>query len=178
MIHTDLSKIIIVDTETTGLGKTDEILQLSVIDGLGNVLWDRYYRPLNHTSWYYAQKVNHISPEFVADKPNIAEDSEEIISLFREYELILGYNTKFDLRMLANNIQQFNELELKSEDVHNLYRKYETENLMPHLEKHDLGSVSSFLGFVTEENESMHNSLTDVKATLFIYKRILQALSN
>ena len=178
MIHTDLSRILIVDTETTGLGKTDEILQLSVIDGLGNVLWDRYYRPLNHTSWYYAQKVNHISPEFVADKPNIAEDSAEIISLFREYELVLGYNTKFDLRMLANNIQQFNELEINSEDVHNLYRKYETENLVPHLEKHDLGSVSSFLGFVTEENESMHNSLTDVKATLFIYKKILQVLSN
>ncbi|WP_281072592.1 hypothetical protein [Succinivibrio dextrinosolvens] len=49
---------------------------------------------------------------------------------------------------------------------------------MPNLEKHDLGSVSSFLGFVPEENEAMHNSLTDVKATLFIYKKILQALSN
>ena len=35
MIHTDLSKILIVDTETTGLGNTDEILQLSIIDGLG-----------------------------------------------------------------------------------------------------------------------------------------------
>jgi len=178
LIHTDLSKILIVDTETTGLGNTDEILQLSVIDGLGNVLWNRYYRPLNHTSWYYAQKVNHISPEFVADKPSIAEDSEDIIELFRGYELVLGYNTKFDLRMLSNNIKKFNELDLNSGDVHNLYRKYETEKIMPHLEKHDLGSVSSFLGFVPEENEAMHNSLTDVKATLFIYKKILQALSN
>ena len=35
MIHTDFSKILILDTETTGLANTDEILQLSVIDGLG-----------------------------------------------------------------------------------------------------------------------------------------------
>ncbi len=178
MIHTDLSNILILDTETTGLANTDEILQLSVIDGIGNVLWDRYYRPQNHTSWYYAQKVNHISPEFVADKPNIAEDSEEIIEMFRSCELVLGYNTKFDLRMLENNIPQFNELVLNSEDVHNLYRKYEHEKLLPNLEKHDLGSVSSFLGFVPNDNEAMHNSLTDVKATLYIYKKILQVLSN
>lgn len=178
MIHTDFSNILILDTETTGLANTDEILQLSVIDGLGNVLWDRYYQPQNHTSWYYAQKVNHISPEFVADKPYITEDSEDIIELFRSCELVLGYNTKFDLRMLKNNVPQFQELDLKSDDVHNLYRKYENENKLPNLEKHDLGSVSSFLGFVPEENEEMHNSLTDVKATLFIYKKILQVLSN
>ncbi|SFS38630.1 DNA polymerase-3 subunit epsilon [Succinivibrio dextrinosolvens] len=178
MIPTDLSNILILDTETTGLSNTDEILQLSVIDGLGNVLWDRYYRPLNHTSWYYAQKVNHISPEFVADKPNIAEDAEKLIELFRGCELVLGYNTNFDLRMLCNNVPQFNELVLKSEDVHNIYRKYEKESKLPHLEKHDLGSVSSFLGFIPEDNEAMHNSLTDVKATLFIYKKILKVLSN
>lgn len=31
----DLSKIIVFDTETTGLGQDDEVLQLSIIDGTG-----------------------------------------------------------------------------------------------------------------------------------------------
>lgn len=176
MIHSDLSDILIIDTETTGLGNTDEILQLSIIDGLQNVILDRFYRPANHTSWYYAQKVNHISPEMVADKPHIEADAEEIMEIFENHSLVLGYNTKFDLRMLENNIQGFKELDVKFEDVHNLYRKLENQNKMPLLPKHDLTSVSSALGFQLTENEIMHNSLTDVKATLFIFKKIIEVL--
>ncbi|WP_295364553.1 3'-5' exonuclease [uncultured Succinivibrio sp.] len=176
MLNTDLSDIIIIDTETTGLANSDEVLQLSIIDGNENIIWDRFYKPSNHTSWYYAQKVNHISPEMVANKPSIETDAEEIKEIFASHSLVLGYNTKFDLRLLENNIEGFKDLEIKFEDVHNLYRKCENLKKTPQLEKHDLTSVSATLGFKLAENDFMHNSLTDVKATLFIFKKIIEFL--
>ena len=176
MKKNELSDILIIDTETTGLANSDEILQLSIIDGNENIILDRFYKPSYHTSWYYAQKVNHISPEMVADKPSIETDAEEIKEIFASHSLVLGYNTKFDLRMLENNIEGFKDLEIKFEDVHNLYRKCENLKKIPQLEKHDLTSVSTTLGFKLAENDFMHNSLTDVKATLFIFKKIIEFL--
>lgn len=44
-----MSKKIVIDTETTGLNaKTDELLQVSIIDTDGNVLFDSYFKPTRH----------------------------------------------------------------------------------------------------------------------------------
>ena len=41
-----MSKKIVIDTETTGFNaKTDELLQVSIIDTDGNVLFDSFFKP-------------------------------------------------------------------------------------------------------------------------------------
>lgn len=58
--------IICLDTETTGLNHyDDEILQLSIIDGSGAILFSEYVKPVHHECWTDAEKVNHISPSMV-----------------------------------------------------------------------------------------------------------------
>ena len=62
----DLLNIICLDTETTGLNHyDDEILQLSIIDGSGAILFSEYVKPVHHECWTDAEKVNHISPSMV-----------------------------------------------------------------------------------------------------------------
>ena len=51
------------DTETAGFySGWDELLQVSVIDGEGYVLFDRLIKPSRRKKWPYAQRVHGISP--------------------------------------------------------------------------------------------------------------------
>lgn len=60
--------IICLDAETTGLNLyDDEILQLSIIDGSGAILFSEYVKPVRHERWTDAEKVNHISPSMVKE---------------------------------------------------------------------------------------------------------------
>ena len=74
------NKYIIIDTETTGFHPYDgdELLQVSIIDTDGNVLFDEYFKPQHRTEWKEAEQVNGISPEMVADRPAISEKISEI----------------------------------------------------------------------------------------------------
>ena len=55
----DKSKILVFDTETTGLGATvNEILQITILDGNGSILFDSYIKPKAKKSWPSAQIIN------------------------------------------------------------------------------------------------------------------------
>ena len=95
---------IVVDTETTGLSLdgSDEILQLSIIDAAsGSPLYNGYFHPIAHTSWDGAEKINHISPESLSDKPYFIEEKNKIQNLFFKAHKIIGYNTDFDIDFLS-----------------------------------------------------------------------------
>ena len=45
--------------------------------------------------------VNHITPEMVANAPNIIEVKQEINKIINSANVIVGYNTDFDLSFLS-----------------------------------------------------------------------------
>lgn len=94
---------IVIDTETTELNAdTDELLQVSIIDGQGNTLFNSYIKPLYTDNWNKAMAVNHITPETVATAPNILEVKQEISRIINSAHTIIGYNVDFDLGFLSN----------------------------------------------------------------------------
>ena len=99
------NKYIIIDTETTGFHPYDgdELLQVSIIDTDGNVLFDEYFKPQHRTEWKEAEQVNGISPEMVADRPAISEKISEINAIIENSDTIIGYNTQFDIGFLKAN---------------------------------------------------------------------------
>ena len=44
------SRILVLDTETTGFKADDEVLQVSMVDANGKVLLNQYFRPEHKTS--------------------------------------------------------------------------------------------------------------------------------
>ena len=95
------SRIVFVDTETTGLNKqTDEILSIAAVDGEGTVKMDEMFHPRHRKRWSDATKINGITPEMTIGKPILPEKKIEIENIFNDADVIVGWNLPFDLRML------------------------------------------------------------------------------
>lgn len=162
------NKYIVLDTETTGLNAAeDELLQVSIIDEEGNVLFDSYIRPTQHTEWAEAERVNHITPEMVDNSPTIEEVMPEINNILKRYDKIVGYNVRFDADFLKNNGAEFadNTNFVDSMKIFSLY--FSADN-----KRCKLTEAADYFCYDWSEHEEAHNSLGDCYATLYVYKKL------
>lgn len=173
------NKYIVLDTETTGLNAAeDELLQVSIIDEEGNVLFDSYIRPTQHTEWAEAERIHHITPEMVADAPTIAEVMPEINDIFKRYDKIVGYNLKFDKAFLENNGAEF--LNAEYADVMKMFAPIygEWNDQRGSYKWQKLTTAADYYGYDWSEHKEAHNSLGDCYATLHVYKEINEVIKN
>lgn len=164
-------KIIALDTETTGFKPTDEVLQLSVLDGNGKELMNQYFKPEHTKSWESAEKCNHISPEFVTDKPSLLSQKEKIESLLKNADVIVGYNTGFDIKMLEQNginvpkDKRYVDIMIPYAEVKGVKNEYGKPKWFK------LIDCAKEYGFPEAD---FHNSLGDTKATLHCYNEMMK----
>lgn len=92
-----MTKFLFIDTETTGVKVEDEILEVSVVDAAGEVIFTSLVKPTGKTEWAEAQAIHGISPEEVANAPAIGELVETIRAVC-EGATVVMYNAKFDSR--------------------------------------------------------------------------------
>lgn len=166
-IDLDPASIICLDTETTGVSPGDEILQLSIMDGRGEVLFNEYIRPTAHETWPEAQRIHGITPEMVADKPTIAEYLPRITEIIGNARLIVGYNMQFDLSFLrrahirvpkeTNTFDVMFEFAEIYGEWNDYFQDYRWQKLCV---------CADYFGY---EGSAFHDSLEDVRATLFCY---------
>ena len=172
------NNIIVFDTETTGLSPEsgDEMLQLSIIDGDGNVLFDEYLKPQQKTEWTEAMKVNGITPDFVADKKSVSDYIKRIQAIFNSADVIVGYNTQFDIRFvkavgieineqteIVDVMQDFAEI---YGEINEKYGGYKWQKLIKCADYYDFDWSST--------GTHAHDSLGDTYATLHCYKKIYE----
>ena len=90
--------LVVLDTETTGLGQRDQIVQVAVIDGTGEPLLVRLVRPTVPIP-PDASRVHGITADTVKDAPTFPEVYAELTAVLRD-QTIIAYNAEFDRRML------------------------------------------------------------------------------
>ena len=164
---------IVIDTETTGLNAAeDELLQVSIIDNEGAVLFDSYIRPTQHTEWAEAERVNHITPEMVANSPTIEEVMPEINDILKRYDKIVGYNVRFDADFLKHNGAKF--LNAEYADAMKMFAPIygEWNDQRGSYKWQKLTIAADYYGYDWSEHKEAHNSLGDCYATLFVYDKI------
>ena len=169
-------KQIVIDTETTGFNAYDgdELLQVSIIDTDGNVLFDEYFKPQHLTEWKEAEQVNGISPEMVAERPAISEKISEINAIIEKADTIIGYNTQFDIAFLkANGAIVPDDIETIDvmEDFAVIYGEWNSYRDGYKWQK--LTTAADYYGYDWNKRaETAHNSLGDCFATLYVYKKL------
>ena len=168
-------KTLIYDVETTGLSSySDEILQLSIIDDDGNVLFNEYIKPVHKKKWDKAMKVHGISPAKVSECHTIDFYTDKIKAIFDNYERIVGYNNiNFDNGFLerigidfSNKIQydvmlEFAEIYGKWNDFYGDYKWQKLDTCAAYYD-FDWSTIK----------EGAHNSLGDCYATLHCFKKM------
>jgi DNA polymerase-3 subunit epsilon len=91
---------VILDTETTGLGLTDEVIQIGIIAPDESVLLDSLVRPLKRQSIPAAAAAVHgITIEQLAGAPSFPELAPRLEEILRERRVI-AYNAEYDRRLI------------------------------------------------------------------------------
>ena len=91
--------VLILDTETTGMGNTAEVIELSVINTKGETLLDTLIEPRAKRMNPYAQRVHGISYSMLKGAPKWTEVLPQL-SEIADKRTILAWNASFDARML------------------------------------------------------------------------------
>lgn len=88
------------DTETTGLGKADEVIEVAVVNTAGVVIFESFVKPRYAEVGLQAFQVYRIGPKQLAEAspfPALWRAFSETI----KGRNIVAYNAAFDLRMLS-----------------------------------------------------------------------------
>lgn len=95
---------VIIDTETTGRGNSDEVVEICAMRLDSEVLLNQRIRPTEKRSIpVEAREVHGISMADLQDAPTIDEIEDAIFGLFTKYKVLI-YNAVFDLRLLRQSL--------------------------------------------------------------------------
>jgi len=100
-----LGNFVILDTETTGLGRDDEVVELGIIDSEGKILYQSLFLPQKQIHWA-ASKVNGLTNEDLADAP-LFQDEWENIKRAVGNKIIVGHNISFDKKLITQTLQRY-----------------------------------------------------------------------
>lgn len=171
-------KAIVIDTETTGLNAgVDELLQVSIIDDEGKTLFNSYIKPSKTKSWDSAMAVNHITPEMVANAPDIAKIKQEICQIINSAGIIIGYNTYFDLGFLSAAGIEFEQQQIVDimQDFAPIYGEWND-----YYESYKWQKLTTCANYYNYNwgDDTAHDSLADCRATLYCYLQIISDKEN
>lgn len=161
---------LVVDTETTGLNPhRDEVLSVSIIDNMGQILFDRRFGTIRNQHWDAAQAVHGIAPTDVAGLEPLNAWCSHISKILKTADTLVGYNLEFDLAFFeAASIavpKNIPHIDVMHEFAH-LHGLHTSRH--PHGKWTTLASCARHYGYTF----TAHSSLEDARATLYCFNCI------
>lgn len=154
--------VLILDTETTGFYKTDQVIELGIIDLDGNILFEEKFKPTVPISIGATQAHGITKQDLLYC--STWKDSHQRIAALLKNKLVLAYNSNFDYRLMQQTAQAFN-CQLPY---------FEVQDVMKHA-KVETGSKKNIsLATVTGETNQSHRAVDDCLLTLKYIKQITQ----
>lgn len=188
------SYLITFDTETTGLSKTDKIVQLSSIKS--RILKDEKGNPICKDGLLRLEEVDRFDelvnpfPNFMSDEATIITGitmdmlhdrpkEDIIIPKFMDFcgddFVFMGHNSPFDIGKINSACERLFRPE--EFDVSEHIDTLKLARAMLRLKDNSLSSCAKHFN-LTNENDEFHNSMFDVEMTLELGKRLLAQLLN
>ena len=119
--------VLLIDTETTGLSGRDEIIEVAIIDTLGERQFHSLVLPRQPIS-SGAYRVHGLTTQFLASEgaPTWSQIHADLVAVLESASLILGWNVGFDQRMFLQTARRYRKrvpLALRN-DWHDLIPAY------------------------------------------------------
>ncbi|WP_165391522.1 3'-5' exonuclease [Fluviicoccus keumensis] len=100
-----LTKVLYLDTETTGLDEGAEIIEIAILDVTGNVLLDSLVKPTSPIS-DAASKVHGIMMPMLDDAPSWKQLACKVKTLL-DGQIVVAHNAEFDARMILQSCLKY-----------------------------------------------------------------------
>ena len=102
-----MNRFAVIDTETTGFGKTDRILEIGIVLVDGNEIVQEWETLINPERDISNSNIHGITSELVSIAPTFSEVIDEI-SGFLDGRIFVAHNVAFDTRMLKQEFVKAN----------------------------------------------------------------------
>ena len=161
--YAEKGRVVVFDTETTGISDQDEIIQFAAVEYVGGELtrtFDRYVVPrcMIHPE---AEAVHHITMPFLVEHGIPATQAlEEFFDFLGNGALLVGHNLRFDFRMLQAECRKY-EFEASPSGISYCDTLAFARKTVPGLEHYRLSYLVEALNLA---GVNSHNALDDAKA--------------
>ena len=161
-------QIAVIDFETTGI-EQPEVLQAAIIDGDGKPLLNNLYCPERVTAWPDAERVHGIKPIDVQGRISFRSVVPRVTEILNAADVVLAYNAAFELRILSEygvrfKHDSFVDPMLMFAEVYGEWNAYHGNYRWQ-----KLTTAADYYGY----DFDAHDALGDVKATLYIFRRMI-----
>jgi DNA polymerase-3 subunit epsilon len=162
----------VIDTETTGIGKRDEVVQIGVIDKNGEVVLDTLVKPTQRVP-QGAINVHGISNEMLVEAPTFA-DVYTMLSMKLAGAPLVAYNMDFDWRILQQTATLYKLPMLRVGKRHCAMKQYAAFRGVWNLKRrsytwHSLSKAATYEKITVVD---AHSALGDVRMTLKLIERM------
>ena len=163
------------DTETTGLSATDEILQIGLVDGAGATVLNQLIRPTIAIP-ARASAIHGFHDQDVADAPSFKEIYIKLSTLLAG-QVVVAYNMDFDWRLLQQTAARFRLPDLrmgKRDCAMKQYARFKglRQNNGRNYIRHKLSVAARQEGLALTK---AHDALDDARMTLALIKKMAES---
>lgn len=168
----DTSKPLFFDTETTGGGRDDQIIEIAFCDSDRNVIIDTLIytdRPCHPEAF----KVHGIQPHELVGKPRFTDIQPAIVQLLKARTLY-AYNASFDIRMMR---QSGHQLRLQQVDVKCLCKQFADfiGQYSPYFKANRYFSLSKACLHFGVEHTNAHRAAADALACVTVWEGMMKS---
>lgn len=167
-----LPNFYILDTETTGLGNSDEVIQIGIIDKNGETVLDTLVKPTIRVP-REAITVHGINNEMLVDAPGFDDVYVSLSSKLAGMPLV-AYNMDFDWRLLSQTVSRYKLPLFRTGKRHcamKQYAQYRGIRGSRGYRWHKLGDAAAYEKIVVK---NAHSALGDVIMTLELMKKMAE----
>lgn len=158
-----MERFVVIDTETTGFGKTDRLVEIAVVLVEGNEIVQEWETLINPERDISNSNIHGITSEIVSLAPTFTEIDSELSRII-DGATMVAHNISFDQRMLE---QEYSRVK-KQVDLGVGFCTLQATKLKLEVACKEFGIT----------NVSAHRALTDARATALIFIKVVEQLGS